>query len=186
MIINIRGTSGSGKSTIVRKLLDNFPHTPVWDNSSKPKVLGYQLDDLGGRRVRIVGKYETPCGGCDGIKTQDEVEQRVRDWHELGYDVLFEGLLISHIYGRWAKLAKDVGTGNMLFAFLDTPLEVCLERVKARRVARGNDTPFNETNTRQKWADARRVCAKAKADGLNALWFNADALYEQLSGSHVK
>jgi predicted ABC-type ATPase len=218
MIINTRGTSGSGKSTVVRRLLDHNKHKQVWSNGTeevlvsvptadepaelvpafsdkvydlkrkKYELLGYQLTLpgnhqrtlLGNHVLRIVGKYETPCGGCDGIKTQDLVEGRVRQWHAAGYNVLFEGLLISDIYTRWAQLAKDVGLSNMVFAFLDTPLDVCIERVKGRRTARGNDKPLNETGTRQKWDNARRVYAKFDNAGISAFWFNGDDLFESL------
>jgi hypothetical protein len=57
-----------------------------------------------------------------------------------------------------------------VFAFLDTPLEVCLERVRERRARKGNTKELDPTNTVQKWHDSRRVFAKAEADGLNPIW----------------
>lgn len=198
MIINIRGTSGSGKSTVVVRLMEATARKDllkqVWYDGTrelliapgepvpaKPAVLrGYHIQsNSNGESLRIVGKYETACGGCDGIKTQNEVQHRVQGWHNDGHNVLFEGLLISHIYGRWAQLAKD-NPGEFHFAFLDTPLETCLARVAQRRAARGNDKPLNPTNTEQKWKDARRVYHKALHDGLECDWWDADKLYEML------
>jgi len=181
MIINLRGTSGSGKSTIVHQLLKKYPFEPIpavmkstlFGSEPVGKPLGYQYG-----KVRVVGGYTTVCGGCDGIATQDEVEQRVRSWYGEGCHVLFEGLLISHIYSRWCGVAKDCQP--FLFLFLDTSLEVCLERVLKRRAERGNDKPLNKKNTVQKWNDARRVFQKAVEDGLSAEWVNAKQALQRI------
>jgi thymidylate kinase len=192
MIINIRGTSGSGKSSLVRDLMSAAEDTEPIQPSAYPytgkQVIGYGLDGLDTfdqRDVHVVGRYETPCGGCDGIKTQDEVCQRVRRMSRMGH-VVFEGLLISHIYGRYKALHEELATPNQpyLWFFLDTPLDICLSRVQARRASAGNDKPLDPTNTTQKWLDARRVFAKAEQDGLAPRWLNwerpLDAILEVL------
>ena len=43
-----------------------------------------------------------------------------------------------------APILKDYGA---IFAFLDTPWETCLERVLSRRLAAGNDKPFDPEKT---------------------------------------
>ena len=40
-----------------------------------------------------------------------------------------------------------------MFAFLDTPLSVCLARIAARRLAKGNDKPVDPKNTAVKHAN---------------------------------
>lgn len=176
MILNIRGTSGSGKSTLVTTLMERDPDTsPIW-SEDKRRIVGYELRPYATGRLRVVGKYETACGGCDGIKTQDEVCERVREYAPMG-PVLFEGLLISHIYARYQALHHELtagGHGPYYWLFLDTPLEVCLDNVRKRREARGKTTPLDPTNTVQKWHDARRVFDKARADGLDPMWVPYD------------
>lgn len=180
MIINIRGTSGSGKSTLIRHLMNEAefvgPIQPTTAPFTGKQVIGYGLEGLetfDERDVLVVGRYETACGGCDGIKTQDEVCERVRRFNRLGH-VVFEGLLISHIYSRYKLLHEELATPTQpyLWLFLDTPLDVCLSRVQQRRAAAGNDKPFNPVNTTQKWMDARRVFAKAEQDGLQPRWLD--------------
>jgi len=149
-IINIRGTSGSGKSTLVRQLMD--AHGPVTPLGS-PKILGYQC----GPDLRVVGRYTNACGGCDGIKTQDEVSTRVREYAQHGH-VVFEGLLVSGIVERYRALAEELG--GFTFAFLNTPLEVCLERVHQRRAAKGNDRPLDPTLTTAKWERCRQAARR--------------------------
>jgi len=91
-------------------------------------------------------------------------------------DVVLEGLLMSHVYGRWAALADELQT-SFIFAFLDTPEELCVQRVKDRRAARAEAKgvvlePLNETNTRQKWKDNRRTYEKFRSSGHDARWLD--------------
>jgi len=63
--------------------------------------------------------------------------------------VFYEGLLGSEYYGKLGAASEQYGDKHV-FAFLDTPIEVCIERVKARRLAKGNTNPLNEENTRNR------------------------------------
>lgn len=183
MITNIRGTSGSGKTTVIKRILDSSACavTTVFgpdEDTVHAKVLGYTVSK-GDVQLRVVGRYATPCGGCDGIKTQQETEDRVRLWHAQGYHVVFEGLLISTIYGRWAKLAKETGMRTL---FLDTPEEECVQRVINRRSERGVEKPLNETNTRTKWHLMGHLYQRFKADGLYAELVNMNTItFESLT-----
>lgn len=139
-VVNLRGTSGSGKTTIVRTIL-SYGRWEKW--CKQGKVWGYINNDL---HWAVVGSYENTCGGCDGIKTQDEAQERIEFLLNKGYSVIFEGLLISTITSRWEKFAKSANA-NVLFYYIDTPIEECIERVKHRRLAAGNTKPFNTDNT---------------------------------------
>jgi hypothetical protein len=117
--------------------------------------------------VFVVGPYVTACGGCDAIATQDEICDRIRIYSGLG-DVLVEGLLMSHSFARYVALDRELlardGT-HCIWAFLDTPLEVCLDRVRARRNERalltGTDRgELNTKNTTDKWNDNKEVYEK--------------------------
>ena len=169
MILNFRGTSGSGKTTVVRGLMAKYPTiTPLGEFPEK-KPDGYEcrpgVDKFNKilPNLYVVGSYKNTCGGCDGIKTQDEACARVRRYAALG-DVLFEGLLISHIFGRYKLLDQEMKKEHghtTIWAFLDTPLELCLDRIRARRDARAaakgkEPKPLNTQNTEDKWHDARR------------------------------
>jgi predicted kinase len=150
-ILNIRGTHGAGKSFIVHQLL-KAPHEAIGD-------FGYHIPqyDCG-----VVGKYSTTCGGTDGIKTADEVVQRVRLFANTFRHVVFEGIIVSHTFQRYSELAKELEDKDFWFLFLNTPLEVCLERVKARRLERGNEKPLNPSNLVKDhhviWNKVRKRC----------------------------
>lgn len=144
-IVNIRGCNGSGKTTIVRRFLDRLPRRAL---GGAERPLGYEVDANAwgvGNPVFVVGSYENTCGGADGIKTQEEIAERVVKAHGYGH-VLVEGLLMSKSSdgGHVAPILKEHGA---IFAFLDTPWQVCLERVLARRLAAGNTKPFDPNKT---------------------------------------
>jgi hypothetical protein len=136
-IINIRGTSGSGKSTLVRKFLDTYHGQAL--RGPDGRIRGYVCraqSEYGLQRdVYIVGSYEIPTGGCDGLKTQDEICDRVREFAALG-DVIYEGLLISGLFRRYNALAEELTQHHHIFGFLDTPLQKCIDQTLSRRALR--------------------------------------------------
>lgn len=146
--INIRGTSGSGKSTILFNLLHSTKPTVVMSKNGKT-IIGY-LDKK--HKLFFVGKYATPAGGCDGVKKVDFVFSRVFRALDQGYSVVFEGLLLSGLVSRF----QDLQTKCALNLFvLTTPIDTCLERVKERRANRGETRPMNPKNTEDKFRSVK-------------------------------
>lgn len=145
-IVNIRGCNGSGKTTIVRRFLEKLSVQPLGGKPGRPA--GYQVDASPwgiNAPVFVVGSYENACGGADGINTQEEIADRVVKAVQHGH-VLVEGLLMSKSSDK-GHVAPILKQNNAIFAFLDTPWDVCLERVLARRKAAGNDKPFDPDKT---------------------------------------
>lgn len=138
MIINIRGTHGSGKSTILRNLINYYDSVP--DNRGERKPHGYKLESPYGI-IWVVGSYERECGGCDTIQPYSLIWPRVVEYSETGH-VLFEGALVSNSYGNIGRDSECYGS-EFVFAFLDTPLDVCIQRILKRRTERGNTKPFD-------------------------------------------
>lgn len=131
MLINLRGTSGSGKSTIVREIMKLYPSKSPVKIKDRKQPIGYILSRPEGKDLAVLGHYETDCGGCDTITSLDDIFKHVRWAADQGYDVLFEGLLISAEVNRTTELATD--GYQLIVVGLDTPLEVCLASVNQRR-----------------------------------------------------
>jgi hypothetical protein len=160
MIIQIRGTSGSGKSTAVRKVLDALggPTDVVWRPAARPgrKVpLYYRVGGLA-----VLGHYETPCGGCDTVGSARAVYELIRSLPPDVTHVLCEGLLLSEDV-KWTSQLE-----NVRVIFLDTPPAKCLEYVRRRRAEAGNDKPLDPANTLNRVAAIERARARLSETGV--------------------
>lgn len=181
-IINVRGPSGAGKTTLVRQLMEKHgPAVPI-ERPGKRRYEGYQL----GSHIRIVGDYRRVCGGAEGMRDA-EIDRVVREYARRG-SVIFEGLFITENVSRWRQLAIDLG--NVTFAFLRPPVEVCIDRVLARRAASGTTRPFKPDRLRATWGRLelhhRRFTEEA---GARCIWLPWEdplpALEALLNGSAI-
>jgi hypothetical protein len=175
MIFNIRGANGSGKSYLVREIFKSSLTEPIIQETPserknlfdapanvKHKVMGYYQPK---RNLRIVGSYESACGGCDTIDTQQEVKDYVRLFARDGH-VLFEGVLISTIIHPWVEFSKSVG--GMVWCFMDTPFELCIQHVKLRN----NNQPFKEDLVKVKWDRQFRIVTVVEQLGEKVEWID--------------
>lgn len=179
-IVSLRGTSGSGKSTVAFTMLKNFPSDKIVGEGNK--TLGYKLDASSygvSNPIYILGKYETACGGCDGIPTQQMAADRAIEFNKDGH-VLMEGLLASAAGPAGCMTISIQATGNAVFAILDTPVDVCIERVKQRRSARGDDRPFNPANTQAKHNQTMRAAKNLHQLGYDVRAIDHTNAYEQV------
>jgi predicted ABC-type ATPase len=158
--INVRGCNGSGKTTLLRQLGKEATHVTqvtVPDHRPIPITIGPGW--------AIVGDYTEAAAGCttaglDRIKTQAAAKAAAEEAAKLpGVNtVLFEGVVVSTIYGPWKEWSDR--NGGMIWAFLDTPLEVCLQRIQARNGGK----PIKEDQVADKHRTISRVRDKALAD----------------------
>lgn len=134
MIIQVRGTSGSGKTTVVRKVKEELGKWKPFFREGRKKPLGYRR---GG--IVILGHYEIDCGGCDTIGSAPKVFEELQ---KLDFDIaITEGLLWSEDV-KWTLQLKDPRA-----LFLSTDPEECLRRVTIRQ---GDKTPKDPARVRRK------------------------------------
>jgi thymidylate kinase len=198
MIINIRGTSGSGKSTVVREAMklcqENGIITPV-HQAGRKRPVGYVCEPYPVSKdplVRsmassvclegtfaVVGHYDTACGGCDTIPKMEMISNLVREFHGRGFHVLYEGLLISPDC-KWIKAMREDGLPVHVLA-LDTPLHVCLASINDRRRARKPEaTDVNPKNTESKWNQVRSSMARLVDLGIPCEWVTRESALPRL------
>lgn len=173
-IVKIHGASGSGKTTAVRVLMEAASSMGII-HSTTGKVEAYNLVLPGlDHHVFVIGSYENNCGGVDTIPDYRDVLALLDRYHLLGGHVVFEGLLQSTYYGAMGDHSRKYGP-EYVYAFLDTPKEVCVERVNSRRAANGTKTKFNPDNTRKKWDTIERLHARVEEMGHNVVTINHKA-----------
>ena len=154
-IIKLHGTSGSGKTTIARELMKQADLVRTILNPASRKPEAYEVRWLYKNPLFILGPYTATCGGLDSLSDVDDHIRLLNEYGDKGH-VFYEGLLGSEYYGRIGKVSEQFGDRH-IFAFLDTPIEVCLARVQARRLARGNTKPLNPANTVGRVANIERL-----------------------------
>lgn len=164
-ILSVRGTFGSGKTTAVRQFLNDYPTTAMLNLAGK--ALGYRTDASSAgvnTPIYVVGSYANTCGGTDGIKDQATVASRILAAHPLGH-VLFEGALVS-ASGLAGQVTQAIHpTGCDVYSFLNTPEELCIERVLGRRKAAGNDKEFDPVNLRDKFKSVLNCYKNLRKEG---------------------
>ena len=136
MIIQIRGTSGSGKTWAMKRVMELLgPRSAVYVAGRK-QPLYYQFPEDAHIpttwAVYVLGHYEIACGGCD---TLGSARETFDVWAKLRSEVslphtLMEGLLLSED-SKWTLEMNKVDEVRVIY--LTTPVEQCLERIRSRR-----------------------------------------------------
>ena len=83
--------------------------------------------------------------------------------------------------GHVAPILKEHGA---IFAFLDTPWDVCLQRVLSRRAEAGNDKPFDPDKTmRSAYEQCRRSAELlTEAGGYDVRWLDHTRAVAEVRG----
>jgi len=188
VIFNLRGTNGTGKSTVAHHLIQKSGAEPLefWPGTrkpnSKPKAYAGQWK---GVPIVILGSYETVCGGMDTITDINDAADLIAQY---GTDdrfpiMFYEGLFISHCLGTVAKRMTDEGLKDRtILGYLDTPLEECLRRVHKRRADRGQTKPFKEQNVVDDYQRVDWNRAKATREGWNTYWVGSETAIKEVEG----
>jgi hypothetical protein len=175
VIINIRGTYGSGKTVLARRIMSLYgdPTAHMVEGRKKPLYYTFEHPE-GGNPLAVVGSYETVCGGCDTIPNPPMIFETVDFLQLQGFDVLYESLLLTADVGR----TKQYFVGNhwpLNILALATPTEVCIASVNKRREARGQMEPVNPKNLLIKVAGVKSSCKSLAAAGVPIFWVDRDA-----------
>lgn len=180
MIVKLAGTSGSGKSTFTLEFMKLWTFTPALWTPDKPKIKEYvatvrKSDPLGKRfhRVVVLGDYRSPCGGMDRVADKTQRYAMVARYSTVEHAktlVLCEGLIFGGVYGVTEGLGvlSEKSPVPWVYAFMGTPLEVCLERCRQRRAARGVVEPMNPYNTTAKWQAVQCVKRRVENGGFKS------------------
>lgn len=155
MLINIRGTFGSGKSTIAREALgksnlgqnpnrvllaEQQVHSPTARDPQRvrSKQIRGTLGHFG--QICALGTYReaNPCGGVDEFSwkgAHDAICAAISASARMHKVTIFEGQVVSGIFQRYVDLAKVIhrDTGQVTeVVFIVPGVDECVRRVSAR------------------------------------------------------
>lgn len=184
-VLMIKGTSGSGKTHLARRIMELYPENgTVIGPSLKSKgtmVEGHHLRRPVGKGLFALGRYYGPaCGGCDSFSWRgaaDWIVGQILRYDSSGEDLLVEGLMVT----TWGA-DRVIGLHRALdlkVIQLTTPLAKCLAAVQARRAERGNTKPLNPGNTTSKWRGAQSGSRTIEKAGVEVIWADREVAFER-------
>lgn len=164
LLVNIRGTNGSGKSSIPISMKTD----PCWYEVTKP----YK-----GKPKKILtvfptynwialGSYQRQVGGLDNFPTKAFTEKVLAYALKKypNYNILMEGILASTTYSTYSDLfkqvQKDYGVQPIIY-YLMPPIETCIKRIKQRNGGK----PFKEDLVIGKYRTMEKGIEKFRSAG---------------------
>lgn len=124
MLINVRGTNGSGKSHLVREVMRSLPPAKAHYVTGRKKPAGYVCGS-----VFVPGHYEIANGGLDTMHPIGWAFGVVREFMRGGCHVLCEGMNFS---GDVKHILNVAERRELLIVHLTTSVEECVRSVRRR------------------------------------------------------
>lgn len=151
----ICGTSGSGKTYVTQRLIDEHQFMPISSNRMSPPLTGREVPYAHVRNnVCVAGRYNTGLEhGSSGDAKNQFFAGLLKRCAERADIVVTQGLTIGKSNVLWELVKQRVPDTHVIFAYLDTPLERCIENVyeRRRRCKRPRTTPLKENAIKQDW-----------------------------------
>lgn len=169
-VIAIRGTNGSGKTYVARKIMD----AAEADFKTKFKLENGVIVNVFKNFV-IPGSYDRVCGGCDTIKTPQLVWDTVVECAEHS-NVVYEGVIVGNVYQPVIDLnerLKVVGA-KLILLCLNTEFDQAVVNVNNRRAEAGKSPMEDTENIMTNHKKHLSSCKKFHADGMNPHWVSTD------------
>ena len=136
ILVNIRGTNGSGKSTVPLLMLDRDPlaYEVLWPVTKRLKGMITVFPTFG---WIALGHYHTKTGGMDTIRNTQEIRDSLALCWNSGFNILMEGVIASTVRSTYIKMFNELNATqpharDVTLLYLFPPVEVCLERIRKR------------------------------------------------------
>lgn len=167
-LVNVRGTNGSGKSSIAYSFIHTDPNTfeLTYTVNGKEKVIATVCPN---HKWLFLGAYRTKCGGMDSYHTVEQTSDSLELLYSLPYNILMEGVIASTIFSTYAELFQRLNEQlferDLVIFTLLPPVETCCERVAKRNGGK----PIKQQLIQQKWRMVRNGANKFKDAGFNVM-----------------
>lgn len=151
MIIQIRGTCGSGKTWAIKNWMESY----LWDLRQQGGRI-YYTTLFNEKRLVVLGNYEHPFGGCDTIGgTANEVNAFIQSL--TGDIFVCEAFLLSEDSDLTPRMGQEIKV-----IYLTTKLKDCVENVLERKRSLGITGSVELVNNRNQKAikDSKEFLSK--------------------------
>ena len=200
MIIMLRGNNGSGKSTVVRNVVQQMHSTPLY-GARGPKIPEAYCclhktspKHVGGPPTFVLGPYESPqTTGFDcvirlgmeaALALLEKYRVKATPFHAFhGGHVLFESVFTSVRFlepsiGKWLTTHK----GDAIIATLDTTLEQCLSAIEERKKTSLAGTKWSSKYLEGNHKQFERVTAQYEELGFRMEYVSRENASEKILG----
>ena len=147
---NIRGTNGSGKTSLAKQFMANGMEEIAVPGLKKPGFVYCPDHDL-----LLVGNYRNKCGGCDNLVKYQIVRLLKLAWMT-NCNIIYEGVLVANSGWPYLNLMREYSDEIRRrvygFVYLEVPVEECLRRIYRRNGGK----QINEQLVKNKHRDAIR------------------------------
>jgi adenylate kinase len=147
-IVQIKGSNGSGKTTIVKQMI-KFS-SDVGELDMDDKIYATTIEDYG---WVAIGRYpdESKMGGCDTMKTIEDIKRAIWRAHveRPDYWIVFEGMMISTIKSTFYNLLMEMKQDRIAdpcFVILKADVDVCVRNINGRGTRRDGLNVDNVAN----------------------------------------
>lgn len=186
MVINIRGTGGSGKSTVVKRIMALYSaRTPYYIEGRKQPLYTVCIHPrVGELELLVPGHYNVACGGCDTLKGPQHVYDIIKEFGtNMHRHVLFEGIMVGDDVKRAVDLHLS-DRGQFQVIVLSTPVDECLRSIEARRAEKGNEKPLDPANTIDRDKRLRKsMVPRLKDSGVPVFSLDREAAFQHVRGA---
>jgi len=178
MIINLKGSNGAGKSHLVRQIMKTYSRQIEMQyppgRGRKRQPIGYLLQNGEKQKPLFVpGHYRIANGGLDTIQDLNVAYALILEHHNLGANVLYEGMNMSDGSTRILRLKFLVPDTRVIL--INPPLKTCVDSVKMR------GHKISEKTIERLYHKGMRDIEKLKSGGVSCLVLSRQKALEQLT-----
>lgn len=164
-IVNIRGTNGSGKSTIPMKMIEADRSTFILvDNGEEVATV------IPSYKTVAIGTYRRKTGGLDGIRSTGRMKEVLEKVKYLDLHILLEGILASTVFSTYRDIfyqfeQEHFITRKAVVYNILPPFETVKERVRKRNG--GKEVKWEQVEG--KYRTVERNATKFRESGLTSI-----------------
>lgn len=134
-MVNIRGTNGAGKSTIIKMMLQTDPNIfeVLWKYDGKYRIIATVMPTY---QTLVLGHYHNKTGGLDTVGSTQETKDATEIFWNSNYHLFMEGCLASTVRQTYIDLYQNMNAmydhREVIIFNILPPIDVCFQRIYQR------------------------------------------------------